>query len=64
MTYQDWVFEKQPEGIQFTDRDGRVTIHDFNLNLDDNDDNDGNASDKSLTMTKNIKRNSRKKVKM
>ena len=43
--------EKQFDGIQFTNMDGKVTIHDLDLNHandDDNDDNTSNASDESL----------------
>ena len=40
--------EKQPEDVQFTNKDGRVTINDLDLNLDDNDDDDSNASDESF----------------
>ena len=40
--------EKQPDGVQFTNRDGKVTINDLDLNLDDNNDNDINASDESF----------------
>ena len=36
------VSEEQPEGIQFTNRDDRVTINDLDFNLDNN----SNASDK------------------
>ena len=39
--------EDQPEGIQFSNRDGRVTINDLDLNMDDDDD-DSNASDESF----------------
>ena len=50
------ILEKQPEGVQFTNRDGKVTISNLNLNLDDNNDENSNASDESLIMTKNTKR--------
>ena len=42
------ISEKQPEGVQFTNRDGKVTINDLDLNLDDNDNNNSNASDESF----------------
>ena len=38
------VSEKQPDGIQFTNMDGRVIIYDLDLNRDDDD--DSNASGK------------------
>ena len=42
------VSEKQPEGVQFTDRDGMTSINNLDLNLNlDNDDN-SNASDESF----------------
>ena len=31
------IAEKQPEGIEFSYRDGRVTINDLDLNMDDDD---------------------------
>ena len=40
--------EKQPEVVQFTNRDRRVSINDLDLNLDDDDDDDSNASDESF----------------
>ena len=40
--------EKQPEGVQFTDKDGKVAINDLYLNLDDDDYDDSNASDESF----------------
>ena len=46
------ISEKQPEGIQFTDRDGRVSINNFDLDLDDNNDDNSNASDKSFDHNK------------
>ena len=42
------ISEKQPEGVKFTDRDGRVSINDLNLNLDNDNDNDSNASNESF----------------
>ena len=41
------VSEKQPEGIQFTNRDSKVSINNLDLNLY-NDDNNSNASDESF----------------
>lgn len=38
------VSEKQPNGIQFMNMDMEVTVYNFDLNRDDNDD-DSNASD-------------------
>ena len=54
--------EKQPEGVQFTNRDGRVSIDDFDLDLDDDDDKDSNAMllMRVLTTTSNTKRSLRK----
>ena len=40
--------EKQPESVQFTDKNGKVTINDLDLNLDDDDNDDSNAYDKSF----------------
>ena len=42
--------EKQPEGVQFTNRDDRVSINDLDLdlNLDDDDDDYSNSSDESF----------------
>ena len=40
--------EKQPDRVQFTNRDGRVSINDLDLNLDDDNDDNSNASDKSF----------------
>ena len=40
--------EKQSEGIQFTNMDERVTIHDLHLNRADNDDDDSNTSGKNF----------------
>ena len=41
--------EKHPEGVQFTNRDGKVTINDLDLNLNNNnDDDDSNAFNESL----------------
>ena len=40
------IAEKQSEGIQFSDRDGRVTINDLDLSM--NDENESNASNKSF----------------
>ena len=39
---------KQLEGIQFTNIDRKVTIHDLDLNRADDCDNDSNTSDDSL----------------
>ena len=39
------VSEKQPDGIQFTNMDGRVTIYDLDFKHDDDDDDDNNSSD-------------------
>ena len=44
--------EKQPEGVQFTGRDGRVSISNLDLNLDDNNDDNSNASDESFNHDK------------
>ena len=40
--------EKQPEGVQFTNKDGKVTINNLDLNLNDKDDDDSNVSDESF----------------
>lgn len=51
------VSQKQPEGIQFTNIDGRVTIHNLDLNRaadDCNNDNNSNASDESFDHNKRI----------
>ena len=42
------ISEKQPEGVQFKDRDGRVSINDLDLNPVDNNDDSSNTSDKSF----------------
>ena len=42
------ISEKQPEGVQFTDRDGRVRISDLNLILNDNNNDNSNALDESF----------------
>ena len=44
--------EKQSEGIQLTNMDGRVTIHDLDLNHVDDDDSNSNASDESFDYDK------------
>lgn len=46
------VSEKQPEGIQFTGFDGKITIHDLDLNRADNDDDNSNTSDKGFVHDK------------
>ena len=56
-TVIDWVdqmgvSEKQPEGIQFTGLDGKITIHDLDLNRADDDDNNSNASNKNFVHDK------------
>ena len=40
--------EKQPDRIQFTNMDGRVAIHDLDLNRVDYEDDRSNASDESF----------------
>ena len=40
--------EKKPKGVQFTNKDGRVSINNLNLNLYDDNNNDRNASDESF----------------
>ena len=40
--------ENQPDGVQFTNQDGKITIKDLDLNMDDDDDDDSNASDESF----------------
>ena len=40
--------EKKPEGIQFTNRDSRVSTNNLNLNLNNIDDNNSNVSDKNF----------------
>ena len=40
--------EKQPEGVQSTNKDGRVSINNLDLNLDDDNSDDSNASDESF----------------
>ena len=42
------ITEKQPEGIQFIDRDGRVSINNLDLNLDDKNNDNSNAPDESF----------------
>ena len=54
--------EKQQEGVQFTDKDGKVTINDMDLNLNDNGDDDSKESESSITI-KNTKTNSIRKRK-
>ena len=44
--------EKQPERVQFTNRDGRISINVLDVNLDDNDDDDSNASKESFDYNK------------
>ena len=46
------VSEKQPEGIQFTNLDGKVTILGLDLNRADDDDNNSNVSNKSFVHDK------------
>lgn len=46
------ILKKQPEGVQFTNRDGKVSISDLDLNLDNNDNNDSNTSDKRFDHNK------------
>ena len=46
------ISEKQPEEVQFTNRDNRVSINDLNLNLDNNDDDNSNTSDESFDNNK------------
>ena len=46
------ISEKQPEGIQFTDRDDRVSINNLDLNLDNNNNDHSNASDESFDHNK------------
>ena len=57
------ISEKQPEGIQFTDRYGRVSINDLNFNLDNNDDNDSNTSDESFDQDKGYQKQFKHKSK-
>ena len=40
--------EKQPEGVQFIDKDKKATINDMDLNLNNNGDDNSNASDESF----------------
>ena len=40
--------EKQPNGIQFTNMDEKVTIHDLDLNRANDDNNNSNASNESF----------------
>ena len=42
----------QPKSVHFTDRDGRVSSSNLDLNLDDNNDKNSNASDKSFDCNK------------
>ena len=51
------VSEKQPEGIQFTGLDGKITIHDLDLNRVDDDNDNSNASNKSFVHDKEYQRN-------
>ena len=53
--------EKQPGGVQFINRDGRVSINDLNLNLDDDDDEESNASDESFDHNKEYQEEFEKK---
>ena len=40
--------KKQPEGVKIINKDGRVSINDLDLDLDDNYDNNSNASDEGF----------------
>ena len=46
------ISKKQPEGVQFTNRDNRVSINDLDLNLDDNNNDNSNTFDDSFEHNK------------
>ena len=48
--------EKQPDGIQFINMDGKVTIHDLDLNRADDDNDASNVSDERLDHDKEYKK--------
>ena len=51
------VLENQPEGVQFTDRDGRVSIRNVAVNLNNKDNNNNsNASDEIFDHDKKYKK--------
>ena len=54
---------KQPEGVQFANRDGRVSINDLDLNLDDNNDDNSNASNESFDHDKEYQKEFEKEEK-
>ena len=58
------TLEKQPEGVQFRNKDGKVTINDLDLNLNDDDNNDSNASDESFFHDKEYQEEFNKEEKM
>ena len=53
----------QPEGVQFTNKDGKVTINDLDLNLNNDDDNDSSASDEGFDHDKEYQEEFEKKEK-
>ena len=58
------ISKKQPEGVQFTNRDGRGNINNLDLNLDDNDNDDSKASDESFDHDKEYQEEFEKEEKM